>query len=52
MSLGGQSLPPGFTYAPQIGSGTQPTPNQQPYGQPYNTPRTDGSPLYRGPRRP
>ncbi len=45
-SFSRQSLPPGFTYAPQNGAGLQPTQQDQSFGQPYGMQQRGPMPLF------
>ena len=46
-----ESLPSGFTYAPQDGSSMQPGPRNRPSEQPYGTQLRRPAPLFEGGRR-
>ena len=50
-SSGQQSLPPGFTYAPQGGTSMQPGLQDQPFGRPYGAQPPGPMPLFGGRRR-
>ena len=50
-SNGQESLPPGFTYAPQDGASMQPGPQNQPSEQLYGTQPRGPVPLFNGGRR-
>lgn len=50
-SSGQQSLPPGFTYAPQGGASMQPGLQDQPFGRRYGTQPAGPMPLFDGRRR-